>query len=266
MFVCSLTLLRYLIFCLVYTCIYNLLGLLFSAMNQPRYLSIKQALLRRVDLGQLSPGDRVASENELASEFSVSRMTARRALDELSEEGVLVRTQGLGTFVADERPNSNLVEIRNIADEIRERGHQYRSEVLALTEVVASQKQARQLGVGINSPVYFSRLLHFENAMPLQLEERWVNPKFATGYLQQKFGCDDLTPSSFLSKMAPLTEADHLIEAVQATNFLQKILQLAEAEPCLKVSRRTFSSAGVVSYTHLYHPGSRFRLGGHINY
>jgi len=235
-------------------------------MNQPRYLTIKQALLRRIDAGELCAGDRVASENELAGEFSVSRMTARRALDELSEDGVLVRSQGLGTFVADERPNSNLVEIRNIADEIHERGHVYRAQVLALNAVFANQKQARQLGVVVDTQVYFSRLLHFENDLPLQLEERWVNPNFAAGYLDQPFGVDDLTPSRFLNKMAPLTEADHLIEAVPASDFLREILHLAETEPCLKVSRRTFSSAGVVSYTHLYHPGSRFRLGGHINY
>ncbi|WP_390590426.1 histidine utilization repressor [Simiduia litorea] len=235
-------------------------------MNQPRYLTIKQALLRRIDAGELCAGDRVASENELAAEFSVSRMTARRALDVLSEDGVLVRSQGLGTFVADERPNSNLVEIRNIADEIHERGHVYRSQVLALNVVLAGKKQARQLGVVDEAELYFSRLLHFENDMPLQLEERWVNPHFAPGYLEQPFGVDDLTPSLFLNRMAPLTEADHLIEAVASTDFLTHILQLTDGEPCLKVSRRTFSSLGVVSYTHLYHPGKRFRLGGHINY
>lgn len=235
-------------------------------MNQPRYLSIKQELQRRIDTGALAAGARVTSENELAAEFNVSRMTARRALDELSDEGMLIRIQGLGSFVADERPSSNLVEIRNIADEIHERGHAYSCVVLALNSVEASQKQALRIGVEQGSHLFFSRLLHFENGVAIQLEERWVNPRFSTDYLQQAFGVDDLTPSSYLNRVAPLTEADHLIEAVAASKELKALLQLQDTEPCLKVSRRTFGPAGVVSYAQLFHPGSRYRLGGHVNY
>jgi GntR family transcriptional regulator, histidine utilization repressor len=233
---------------------------------QPRYRAIKQTLLARIEDGVLPSGSRVASENELAAEFGVSRMTARRALDALADEGVLIRTQGLGSFVADERPSSNLVEIRNIADEIHGRGHAYRCEVMALTEQAASAQQAVRLGLPAASAIFFSRLLHFENDRPIQLEERWVNPHFAGDYLRQPFGQQDLTPSRYLSQVAPLTEADHLIEAVAASGSLQKTLQLGPGEPCLKVSRRTFGPAGVVSFAQLFHPGSRYRLGGHINY
>ncbi|MBB3168653.1 histidine utilization repressor [Simiduia aestuariiviva] len=233
---------------------------------EPRYLTIKQALLARIEGGILAAGARVASENELASEFGVSRMTARRALDALADEGVLIRTQGLGTFVADERPSSNLIEIRNIADEIHGRGHAYHCQVLTLEAQAADAKQALRLGLASGGEIFFSRLLHCENALPVQLEERWVNPKFAPDYLAQRFGAQDLTPSGYLNKVVPLTEADHLIEAVGASETLQSLLQLAQGEPCLKVSRRTFGPAGIVSYAQLFHPGSRYRLGGHINY
>ncbi|UTA46480.1 histidine utilization repressor [Simiduia sp. 21SJ11W-1] len=233
---------------------------------EPRYLTIKHTLLARIESGVLAAGARVASENELAGEFGVSRMTARRALDALADEGVLIRTQGLGTFVADERPSSNLVEIRNIAEEIHARGHAYACEVLALASQTADAKYARRLGLDEGEAVFFSRLLHFENGLPIQLEERWVNPRFAPAYGEQQFGAGDLTPSRYLNQVAPLTEADHLIEAVAASSSLQQQLQLSDGEPCLKVSRRTFGPAGIVSYAQLYHPGSRFRLGGHVNY
>ncbi|AFU97529.1 histidine utilization repressor [Simiduia agarivorans] len=234
--------------------------------TQPRYLAIKQALLTRIETGRLPSGSKVASENALAQEFGVSRMTARRALDELADEGVLVRSQGLGSFVADERPTGSPVEIRNIADEIAARGHAWRCEVLVLESQVALAKRARQLGVAEGQTVFFSSLLHFENDVPLQIEDRWVNPQVAPDYLQQLFGEDNNTPSAYLSRVAPLTEADHLIEAVAASARQQALLQIAASEPLLKVSRRTSAAQGVVSYAQLFHPGSRFRLGGHVNY
>lgn len=235
-------------------------------MNQPLYLTIKKELLRRIEAGELAAGHRVASENALAAEFSVSRMTARKALDELADEGWLYRSQGLGSFVADERPSSNLVEIRNIADEIQARGHVWRCQVLNLEALSASKPQALRLGLEQSSSLFYSRLLHLENDLPVQIEIRWVNPALAPDYLQQQFGADNLTPSSYLNRVAPLTEADHLIEAVAATPEQVKLLQLARGEPCLKISRRTFGAAGVVSYAQLFHPGSRFRIGGHVNY
>ncbi len=93
-------------------------------MAQPRYAQIKSHLLQQIEQGELPPGTKVASENRLSEQFGVSRMTAKRALDDLADAGFLIRSQGLGTFVADSRPMSSMLQIRNIADEIRERGHQ----------------------------------------------------------------------------------------------------------------------------------------------
>jgi GntR family histidine utilization transcriptional repressor len=98
----------------------------------PRYQAVKNWLVERIGSGELRPDDRTPSENELVETLGVSRMTANRALRELTAEGLLRRVQGLGTFVADMRPQSELVELRNIADEIRGRGHAHRAEVLAL--------------------------------------------------------------------------------------------------------------------------------------
>ena len=90
-----------------------------------KYNVIKQYICEKIESGQWLEHSKVPSENELTEQFSVSRMTARRALQELTEQGLLVRSQGSGTFVATFKSQSSLLEIRNIADEIHERGHQY---------------------------------------------------------------------------------------------------------------------------------------------
>ena len=89
----------------------------------PRYQRIKQFIRERIEQGEWPTAYQVPSEHKLCEQFDVSRMTARKALQELTAEGVLVRAQGLGTFVAEAKPQSSLLEVRNIADEIRERGH-----------------------------------------------------------------------------------------------------------------------------------------------
>src|SRR5215813_607324 len=112
-----------------------------------RYLQVKQYILQRISGGTLRAGERVPSENELVRELDVARMTANRALRELASDGVLVRVAGVGTFVAEQRVHAHPLEVRNIADEIRARGHEHRVKVLALGPVSATREIAERCGV-----------------------------------------------------------------------------------------------------------------------
>jgi GntR family histidine utilization transcriptional repressor len=99
-------------------------------MNAPAYQGIKDFILARIHAGEWSEGDQVPSENELAREFGVARMTVNRALRELTGEQVLTRVQGSGTFIARPKYESTLVAIRSISDEIAARGHRHHANVL----------------------------------------------------------------------------------------------------------------------------------------
>ena len=231
-------------------------------MAKPRYEYIKSELLNAIEQGALLPGAQVPSENQLAEQYSVSRMTARRALEELSDAGFLMRSQGLGTFVADARPMSSMLEIRNIADDIRDRGHECDVKVLTLAAVTASEKHAQWLGLKQPTDVFHSVIVYFENGLAVQYEDRYINPELVPDYLQQNFQLT--TPNEYLSQVAPLTEADHIVEAVIANDTIASELNISATQPCLKVTRRTFSGAGIVSVAELFHPGDRYRLGGHI--
>lgn len=233
-------------------------------MSQPRYTAIKEHIVACIESRQWVSGDRVPSENELASQFDVSRMTARRALTELGELGILVRTQGLGSFVADSRPMSSMLEIGSIDREITQRGHQHRSQVLHLEQVTAERETAILLGLAEGASVFHSVLVHWENELPLQCEERFVNPLFGPDYLQQDF--TELTPSSYLSGISPLTEADQTVEAVNVTADISKALKITRSEPCLQLKRRTWCKTGIVNIATLTYPGSRYRFGGHLNF
>ncbi len=230
-------------------------------MSTPRFITIRNFIETQIDAGELAPGDRVPSENELCQQFSVSRMTARRALQALDDEGLLVRTPGLGSFVAKHRPISTMLEVRNIADEVHERGHSYSAKIITLASVSASGPQASMLNVEIGTLLFHSIIVHFEEAIPVQWEDRLVNPTLAKAYLEQDF--NQITPNAYLSKVAPLTEASHKIEATLVTQEIATHLQIDTHSPCLQISRRTWSGAGVVSIATLIHPGDRYCLGGH---
>ena len=102
----------------------------------PFYEKVKQAISEKIQRGVWRPHDRIPSEAELVAQFGFSRMTINRALRELTDEGLLVRLQGVGTFVAEPKGQSALFEVRSIADEIISRRHQHRCEVVLLEEKV----------------------------------------------------------------------------------------------------------------------------------
>ncbi len=233
-------------------------------MATPKFEEIKQYILAQIESGQWAEDSRVPSENQLAELFSCSRMTARRGLTELTESGVLERSQGLGTFVAGLKSQSSMMAIRNIADEIKDRGHGYSVQQVSLTQTSATGAIAIALGLEEGSAVYQSILVHCEQGTPLQLEERFVNPKLVPEYLAQDF--TQQTPHEYLSMVAPLTEAKHTIEAKMADDAQLALLSIEASEPCLQITRRTWSRQGVVSFARLVHPGSRFRLGGHLTF
>jgi len=233
-------------------------------MTTPKFAQIKQFIVDKIKNGAWQENQRVPSENELSSQFSVSRMTARRALSELTDAGILTRSQGLGTFVASFKSQSSLLEIKNIADEVKERNGQYSCSVQVLESINAVAPIAIALGVEVDSVVYRSVLVHNENDKPLQVEERFINPALAAGYLQQDFSA--LTPHEYLSSVAPLTQARHTVEAVMPNSQMCQWLNLYNEEPCLQVIRRTWSTKGIVSFARLVSPGSKYRLGGHLTF
>lgn len=228
--------------------------------KQPAYLTIKRHVLDQIQAGVWTAGDAIPGEEALARTFGVSRMTVNRALRELSDEQILTRVQGSGTFVAQQQYRATLVEIRNIADEIAARGHRHRSELHLLERTRADKALARQFGRPPGSPLFHSVVVHFENDLPIQLEDRYVNPDAAPDYLTQDFSGQ--TPNAYLMRVAPLQGVNFEIEACLPLPTISERLQMAAAEPCLVLHRQTRSGDQVASVAALWHPASRYRFTG----
>ncbi len=227
---------------------------------KPRYQQVKDLIIARISNGELKPKDRVPSENELVVAMSVSRMTANRALRELTDEGWVERIAGSGTFVSEIRAQSHVLEVRNIAEEIATRGHQHTSKVLRCSRQHARGEVARALHVEQGSDVFHLLLVHHENGLPIQVEDRHVVASFAPDCLEQDFS--EITPSAYLTAIAPLGEAEQVVRAQLPNAAVRGYLDMPEGEPSLVVLRRTWSAGRPVTFARLHHPGSRYELTG----
>jgi GntR family histidine utilization transcriptional repressor len=226
---------------------------------QPLYQQVKTYIEARIVSGQWPPEMKIPSENELVAALGVSRMTVNRAFRELAAAGHLIRVQGVGTFVAPPKPQSALLEIRSIADEIHARGGTHTARVLQLCRETAPAEVAAAMQLAPDASVFHSILVHCENDRPVMLADRFVNPALAPHYLEQDFS--SMTPSQYLMAVIPLTEAEHVIEARLPDREIQARLDISDREPCLVLTRRTWSRGKVATRSRFTYPGSRYRLG-----
>ena len=118
------------------------------------------------------------------------------------------------------------------------------------------------LGVRTNHSIFKSVILHFENEQPIQLEYRVVNASLAPEYDKQDFRLN--TAYQYLMAVAPITEGEHLVEAVSATAGECELLGIEHNQPCLQIKRRTWCKEQLITTARLISPGSRFQLFGHF--
>ncbi|NNE22296.1 MAG: histidine utilization repressor [Rhizobiales bacterium] len=225
---------------------------------QPLYVQLKEHILARIRSREWAPGSRVLSENEIVEQFSVSRMTANRALKELTQEGFLARVPGVGTFVKEPPQRASLLEIRNIADEIAARGHFHSSEIAHKGLVDASPAIAEEFETNAGARLFHITMVHRENGVPVQLEDRYVNPLAAPDFLNLDFA--GITPTAYLVANVPVDELEHTVEAMMPSPQEQALLDVPAGEPCLTLHRRSWSRDRVVTAVRFTYPASRHAL------
>ncbi|MGH6639362.1 MAG: histidine utilization repressor [Polaromonas sp.] len=223
------------------------------------YEQVKEFITRKIQDGSWPAGHRLPSEHELVAQFGISRMTANRALRELVEQGRIVRQAGVGSFVAEDKPQSTLLQIGNIENDIRARGHDYSYQLVTAERIAVSSDVAVWLDLRAGESVFHSLCLHFEDGMPVQLEDRYVNPRVVPNFLDQDLAT--IPPSEYLVRHVPFDQIEHLVDAVLPTAEQAGRLAMPTAEPCLLLTRRTWTRSVPVTLVRCLHPASRYRLG-----
>ena len=131
--------------------------------------------------------------------------------------------------------------------------------MLRCEALAADDEVALRLGLRLGAQVFHSILVHREDGVPIQLEDRYVNPRMVPD-----FGAQDFTvqqPSEYLVRNVPFDQIEHVVDAVLPTAEQAARLDMLQTQPCLLLTRRTWSRGVPVTMVRCLHPASRYRLG-----
>src|SRR6187397_860878 len=147
----------------------EILGPLDPAGNLPLYQQLQRALREAIENHVLGPDDALPAERQIATDLAVSRITVRKALDGLVEEGLLVRRQGSGNFVS-ARIEKNFAKLTSFSEDMRARGRTPKSVWLKRAEGQVSPEEALTLRLSPGAPIYRFHRLRFADDAPMCLE------------------------------------------------------------------------------------------------
>jgi GntR family transcriptional regulator len=220
----------------------------------PLYQQLVHTLVARIESNELAPGDRIPSERELAESMNVSRTTARLAIDELVDSGLVYREQGRGTYVAEARMRG-LLGFASFTEDMRSRGLIPRSRVLHQGFGDVSARLAKTLRLNPGERALHLLRLRLADDRPLALQSSYLPERLVPGLEEV-----DLTDLSLFTVLRERyfvyptwTEAE--IEARKATADEVSLLKMDAGVPVLVVRGLTYTDSFEVveSVQTVYH-------------
>lgn len=227
-------------------------------MTQPLHEAIRARLEADILAGIYKPGEKLPNETQLAAEWNCARMTVSRALGALAEAGMVQRRKRAGTFVARRTVQETVLEIRDVAAEVRSSGREYAFRRLARREDAARAEEAAALGVAEGSPILLVIGLHLADGQPHALEERLINLDAAPAAAHERF--EDDAPGAWLLTHVAWSEAEHAITALAADGQTAKRLGISTGSALLCLERKTWLSGACVTSARFLYPAGAQRF------
>ena len=227
----------------------------------PLYGKIEEVLASEIAQGELQPGDRLPSEDQLLERFGVSRITVRRAIQNLIQRGVVEIRRGNGTFVLAPKVSQDLTRLTGFVEDMAVHGRKPAARVLSRGIVAANTSVARQLGISKGTKVMRIERVRLADSVPMSFDETYlpldigkqivrndlrVNPIFSL--LEEKYGI-------------PLMEAEYVLEASAASAHVAAALEVAEGSPIFRIERTSSTEEGKpIDYEILSYRGDLIRF------
>ena len=226
--------------------------------KKPLFEEIKDFIKNQIEDKVYKNGDKIPTEMELAKTFNTSRQTVNKALRDLVLDDIIERFPRSGSFVKTTVAQTSILDLKNIEEEINERGNKYSNSIVSLNIIKANEKIAKILHVVKDEEIYISQMIHKENGIPVRFDTRYIKPTSAKNYIKQDF--KETTPAKYLKENCPPDEVTNTIEATMVNEEIKKYLDILHNEPCLKISRIVTSKGKIATYSELYYPSSRYKL------
>ncbi|MDX9863305.1 MAG: GntR family transcriptional regulator [Anaerolineaceae bacterium] len=227
----------------------------------PLYQQIGEALRLRIEKGELIPGDRIPSENELIDQYHVSRNTVRLAISSLIVDGLVYRVKGRGTYVAAERMSYGLIHMSSFSEEMRNRGLVPGSQVLSFGREMPSKRMRQILKLEQDQMVYRVERLRLADGEPMAL-----NLSFIPVFLCPDLEHENLASGSLYALLENqyrycLGYAEYVIKTTSADERQSKLLGVLVDDTLLIREGTTYLENGVpIEHTILYNRGDRYQF------
>jgi GntR family transcriptional regulator len=137
--------------------------------SQPLYQQLQRALREAIDKRIFAPDEALPAERQLAADLSVSRITVRKAIDGLVDEGLLVRRAGSGNFI-NTRIEKNFAKLTSFSEDMRARGRTPRSVWLKRAEGTVTPEEALRLRLSPGAPVLRFHRIRYADDIPMCIE------------------------------------------------------------------------------------------------
>lgn len=228
---------------------------------EPLWIQAVKLISDEISSGVLKPGMRLPPERELCQQLNISRVTLRKALGHLVEEGVLTASHGRGWYVSSrpsspEWPNS----LESFSETAARMGLVATSTVLTCEISPATFDEAESLAIAPGTPLFHLVRVRRLDAVPIALDSTNVPVSVAPGLVEVDFAQESLYDSLAAAGVEPM-RADTTIEAVEADPFAAESLNLAPGKPLL-VMRQTVvdRSERRLFVSTIKYVGERYRL------
>jgi GntR family transcriptional regulator len=203
---------------------------------------LSQSLLTQITNGAYSPGDALPPERELTAAFDVSRITVRRAIEELESEGYVRREQGRGTFVAPPGIQRGILQLTSFSEDVRALGMTPGSRLLTLRREPAQARVAKELRLKAGEEVWFVERLRFADSDVIGLNLSYLALPEGVTLSQYELEAEVSLWKLLAEKGILLAESDKLIGAIAAEEWHAELLHVRVGTPLLQVEGVAYSS------------------------
>lgn len=226
----------------------------------PIYYQLQEHLKTKIENGELKSGDPIPSEREMAEKYEISRMTVRQAVNNLVNEGLLTRSKGRGTFVADQKIEQPLMKLTGFSEDMKRRGIEPGSKLISFDVIKASKKVSKHLNINEGDSVYQISRLRLGDGDPMAYEVSYLPEKRIT-----KIQEDNIRGSlySFIEECLGLKieRAIQTLEPSFATALESDMLTIEKGSPVLLLERTTFLHDDVpIEYVKSIYRGDRYKF------
>jgi GntR family transcriptional regulator len=227
----------------------------------PLYVQIQTLLLDQIRAGDYAAGAQVPSELEIAGQHHVSRMTARKALDTLVSKGILYRSKGKGTYVAESMVSYGLSTMLSFSQTLRAQGYDVQTQVLRQDVIPGSPDILEKLQLGPESQLIVIRRLRLIADQPAAIHTAYVEYRLFAPILEIDLSRASLLESIQRISGIPIAYTQDSVRADVATTEEASRLGVDACSPVLRVEGVAYGENGhPTRLTRAVYRGDMFRM------